>query len=953
MRKRKISFKHKVLIPITAVFVISVLIISVLNYRRLDSTVRTKTKEDLDIFTKSLLMQSKQLDTILDVTKQTLDEKNIATANSVEYILENISVNMTAEELRKIAELLGVFEINIADRNAVVVNSTIEKNIGFDYASTEITKLYVSLAKGEISQLIEEPRISVIDNDTREVMRRYLGVARTGGGFIQLGVNAEIFGRLQEAIDIKVTVKNTKLGDNGYGLVVTDGTIKAHPENNIIGRDVSGESWYKTVSSGDGFAWIEIDDVKYYAGYKNDDGVTVMGLVPETDFYKELYSTLFVTVIFFIVSIIIMIAVVYIIVDRLVMPIKKLSESLGHIAKGDLSVSVSSEASDEVGQLSRDIAVVVEKFIMLTCDINALSWELITNGNTDYKIDNTNYNGDYRAVIDGINEMTEASSAELRDIIKAFTELSEGDFNAELRRFPGKKADANESFDLVKEHLKLIYFEIHLKVKEAADGKLAMKIDTSSYSGGWDSLRKELNNLLDAILRPIREASGVLLEIAAGNFEAAVEGDYNGEFAVIKDSVNAMAASMKAYTEESKRSFDTLKNIMNGLDAEFYVSDINTDEILFINENMLKNFNVEGDGVGRICWKTFHTEFDKRCDFCPCGLLEYDPTQSIVWESSSSVTNRYYRHTDRYIDWRGGEKVHLHHAVDITDIKKYMTDKLEAEQAMHESDLAKGRAEAAREAIISSLTYASKIQKNLLPKEEVFKEAFSDYSIIWKPRDIVGGDIYWIKTFDEGTVLCVCDCTGHGTPGALLTTLVVSMLEASVNKNNYKDTADILLTLDQKLADALNVDLNVGAKNEVSDIKDGCDIAVIYIAKDGGVTISSGNIHIFICDGKQVTQLKGQKIFIGEGKLKSRDEIKEIKIPYNPENKYYIASDGLYDQIGGEYGIPFGYGTFKRIILENHNETQAFISEKIWEEFEDYRDDQPRRDDFELITIKI
>lgn len=951
MRKRKISFKEKVLIPITAVFVISVLIISALNYRRLDSTVRKKTKEDLEIFTNSLLMQSKQLDSILEITQHTIDEINIAMANSVKYMLENIT-DITTEELQRIAEIMNLIEINIADENAVMIYSNKETSIGFDYGTKETTKPYVDLAKGIITQLIEEPRISVLEDDDDGIVNRYVAIARTGGGFIQLGVSAEIFSRLHDAINIKVTVKDTKLGDNGYGVVLMDGSVKAHPDDGIIGRDVSAENWYGKVSSGNGFAWVAIDSVKYYAGYKNDNGVTVMGLVPESDFYKELYSALFETVIFFIISISIMTAVVFVIVGRLVMPIKKLSEGLGHIAKGDLSVSVVTDEEDEVGQLSRDIAVVVEQFIALTCDISALSWELISNGNTDYQIDVSRYNGNYCGVVDGINEMAAASSSELREIMAAFAELAEGNFNAELRYFPGKKSDANESFDLVKEHLKLIYFEIHRIVKDAADGNLALEVDTSSYSGGWDSLRKELNNLLDAILRPIREASSVLHEIAAGNFEAAVEGNYRGEFAVIKESVNAMAVSMKEYTEESKNSFNILKNIMNGLDAYFYVSDINTDELLFINENMLKHFNIEGDGVGQLCWKVFHTEFDKRCDFCPCGLLESDPSQSIIWESSSSVTNRYYRHMDKYIDWTGGTKAHLHHAVDITDIKQYMNDKLEAEQAMHESDLAKGRAEAAREAIISSLTYASRIQKNLLPKEEIFKEAFSDYSIIWSPKDIVGGDIYWIKNFDEGTILCVCDCTGHGAPGAILTTLVISMIESSVNKENYKDTAEIIWTLDKKLAGALNVDMENGSKSEVSDIKDGCDIVVMYIAKDGGVTISSGNIHVFVCDGKSVTQLKGQKLFVGEGKLKSKDEVREIKVQSNPENKYYIASDGLYDQIGGESAIPFGYRTFTQKILEYHNETQAEISEKIWNTFEEYRAGQPRRDDFELITIK-
>lgn len=254
--------------------------------------------------------------------------------------------------------------------------------------------------------------------------------------------------------------------------------------------------------------------------------------------------------------------------------------------------------------------------------------------------------------------------------------------------------------------------------------------------------------------------------------------------------------------------------------------------------------------------------------------------------------------------------------------------------------------------ILSSIDYASKIQNNLLPADEDFKKAFSDYSVIWKPRDIVGGDIYWLKNFNEGSVLCVCDCTGHGTPGALLTMLVISAFETIINETICKDTAEIIWRLERRLVDVLHVNTPGQTENRISDIKDGCDLAVLFVSKDGGVTLSSGNTHVFVCDGKEVTQIKGQRLYIGEGKLKSREDVKTVKIPANPDNKFYIASDGLYDQKGGALNNPFGYRTFKQLILDNHNEKQEVISDKIWEAFENYRSDGIRLDDFELITFK-
>jgi len=246
--------------------------------------------------------------------------------------------------------------------------------------------------------------------------------------------------------------------------------------------------------------------------------------------------------------------------------------------------------------------------------------------------------------------------------------------------------------------------------------------------------------------------------------------------------------------------------------------------------------------------------------------------------------------------------------------------------------------------IMSGIKYANKIQRNLLPPPSVLAGAFSDYAVIWEPRDVVGGDIYWMKHFEKGTVLCVCDCTGHGTPGALLTMLVVSALESAVWSSNCEDTAGIIWHIDKRLKGVFNVGH--------SEIKDGCDLAVLFIANDGNVTLSSGHTNIFICNGSAVRRIRGQRIFVGEGNLTHKEDIKTESILFDPENKFYIASDGLFDQPGGEHFVPFGYKRFEKLILENHNAKQKAISGIIWMAFEKHRGSEPRVDDFELIIFK-
>lgn len=261
------------------------------------------------------------------------------------------------------------------------------------------------------------------------------------------------------------------------------------------------------------------------------------------------------------------------------------------------------------------------------------------------------------------------------------------------------------------------------------------------------------------------------------------------------------------------------------------------------------------------------------------------------------------------------------------------------------------RTEEQNETIMAGIEYASKIQTDLLPPDSAMVKAFADYAVIWKPRDVVGGDIYWMKQFEAGTVLCVTDCTGHGTPGALLTMLVVSALEAVVRPGNCHDTAETIWRLEQRLVDVFSVKAD-GSQEGRNDVRDGCDLAVLFIAADGNTTLSSGHTNVYVCDGKEVRRIKGQKLYVGEGRIKNKDEIKTVSIPANPDNKFYIASDGLSDQPGWETDEPFGYGTLGEIALANHAKPLKEIADIVWAAYEEHRGSVPCLDDFELVAFK-
>jgi len=346
----KINFKIKVLLPIIAIFTVSILVISYTHYRMLEAAVKANTDENLSMFSENILTQINHLEIILDATKQTLSQKHIAIAKSIAFMLDNTAGYLTPRNLQQLAEPLDIIELSIADRNGIITNSSVPKYIGFDYKSSEITEKYMALANGTLNELSEEPRASVFYDDLPGEINHYVGLARARG-FIQIGFNAGVIGRLQNEINIERTIKETRIGANGYGIVLSSGIITAHPDESLLGKDVSGEQWYKMTSAGDGVKWIEIDGESYYAGYKNEKGVTVIGLAPEADYYRDLHHLRTVTLTFLVMVIALMTIIVYFILDRLLQPINHLAKGLKEIGAGHLDARIEGSYNDEFDKI--------------------------------------------------------------------------------------------------------------------------------------------------------------------------------------------------------------------------------------------------------------------------------------------------------------------------------------------------------------------------------------------------------------------------------------------------------------------------------------------------------------------------------------------------------------------------------------------------------------------------
>ncbi len=221
----------------------------------------------------------------------------------------------------------------------------------------------------------------------------------------------------------------------------------------------------------------------------------------------------------------------------------------------------------------------------------------------------------------------------------------------------------------------------------------------------------------------------------------------------------------------------------------------------------------------------------------------------------------------------------------------------------------KKEVEAKNHEIIDSINYAKRLQDAILPPEKLYKEIFSESFIIYRPKDIVAGDFYFLETVGDLQFFGVADCTGHGVPGALVSVVCSNALHRAIKEFNITDPG---LVLDKVRELVLKT-----FEKSVSEVKDGMDISLCaYNTKTKKLHWSGANNAIWIytikAEGSGIVEIKPTKQAIGYDEKPMKFLSHEIQLKAG--DTLYLFSDGFPDQFGGPEGRKFMYKTFQRKI---------------------------------------
>jgi serine phosphatase RsbU (regulator of sigma subunit) len=251
----------------------------------------------------------------------------------------------------------------------------------------------------------------------------------------------------------------------------------------------------------------------------------------------------------------------------------------------------------------------------------------------------------------------------------------------------------------------------------------------------------------------------------------------------------------------------------------------------------------------------------------------------------------------------------------------------EKEQALKVIELQKFELELKDKNITDSLIYAQRIQEALLPSETYFRKHFEDSFILFKPKDIVSGDFYWIGEKDEKIFVVAADCTGHGVPGALMSMIGLEIVEKTINEDNIEIPSKILAVMNKGLEKTFSREKNIG-----TIIRDGMDIGLCVIdRKRKKVEYAGAFLPLYLIRDGSLVEITADKIIIGmnpEGLPYTDHELDLLD-----DDIFYIFSDGYVDQFGGSENKKFMYRRFRYLLMTIHNfpvnDQKAILEENI------------------------
>lgn len=262
--------------------------------------------------------------------------------------------------------------------------------------------------------------------------------------------------------------------------------------------------------------------------------------------------------------------------------------------------------------------------------------------------------------------------------------------------------------------------------------------------------------------------------------------------------------------------------------------------------------------------------------------------------------------------------------------------------------------------VMESIDYGSVIQRSISRASRLALEAtLPAHFLIWEPRDVVSGDLYYFHPTPDGFLLVLFDCTGHGVPGAFMTLIMISFLQNAIDAASCRNPGELIGRVSRQVKLAMGQEdrpEEAMPEGEEHRSDDGMDAAFLWFEHaTRTLTYAGAHMPLFMLEpgGSEVTKIEGAPFGVGYASTPMDQQWENHSFVLPPGTRIFAFSDGYIDQLGGPKRIAHGKKRLRARLSEWRDLPMPALKEALLANLSEWQGAEPRKDDVCAIGFEV
>ncbi|MDK2830485.1 MAG: methyl-accepting chemotaxis protein [Methanolobus sp.] len=236
--------------------------------------------------------------------------------------------------------------------------------------------------------------------------------------------------------------------------------------------------------------------------------------------------------------------------DAVIGPLNVAAEYVDSIAHGNIPEQITDDYNGDFSEIKDNLNQLINELNMFVAEMSRMSSEHDA-GDIDVEMPVDRFQGVYASMAKGVNDMVAGHISVKKKAMACVKEFGEGNFEAPLEQFPGKKAFINDTVEEVRGNLKALIADANMLSEAAIEGKLDTRADASRHHGDFRKIIEGVNETLDAVIGPLNVSAEYIDRISKGDIPEKITDDYNGDFNAIKNNLNQCIDAINALISDA------------------------------------------------------------------------------------------------------------------------------------------------------------------------------------------------------------------------------------------------------------------------------------------------------------------------------------------------------------------------------------------------------------------